>query len=246
MDALPHLADICRMKTAVITGAGKGIGHAIAVRLYLAGYNVAVCSRTEANLIGLKDELMHMRPDGEVYTFVADLGMPDEARDFGGFVLDKLPHVDVLVNNAGSYTPGQIINEPEEALQAMITNNLYSCYYITRALADSMIPRKKGRIINISSRAGIEPYPNGGSYSISKYAMTGFGQNLRMELQPYNIAVTNIYPGAVYTGSWEGVDIDKNAFVQVEDIAELVNTICHLSPMAVVEDLVIRPMRGDM
>jgi NADP-dependent 3-hydroxy acid dehydrogenase YdfG len=76
--------------------------------------------------------------------------------------------------------------------------------------------------------------------------MTGFGQNLRMELQPYNIAVTNIYPGAVYTGSWEGVDIDKNAFVQVEDIAELVNTICHLSPMAVVEDLVIRPMRGDM
>jgi short-subunit dehydrogenase len=109
-----------------------------------------------------------------------------------------------------------------------------------------MMKRKSGHIFNISSIAALQAYPNGGSYSISKYALTGFSKNLREELKPFSIKVTCIYPGAVYTDSWAGSGVKPERVLKSSDIAETIVQISKLSPQAVVEDLVIRPLLGDL
>ena len=128
----------------------------------------------------------------------------------------------------------------------MIAANLYSAYYVTRALLPSMMKKKAGHIFNMCSIASLQAYSNGGSYSISKYALMGFSKNLREELKPYNIKVTTVYPGAVYTSSWEGSGIEPSRILEVYDIAEMIYAASLLSPQACVEDIVIRPQQGDL
>ena len=127
-----------------------------------------------------------------------------------------------------------------------MNTNFLSAYYITRMLLPSMMERKSGHIFNMSSIAALQAYPNGGSYSVSKYALTGFSKNLREELKPYSIKVTCIYPGAVYTDSWAAAGIPPDRIMKTTDIADTVVQISKLSPQAVVEDLVIRPLLGDL
>jgi len=105
---------------------------------------------------------------------------------------------------------------------------------------------KKGHIFNICSVASLKSYPNGGSYGISKYALLGFSENLREELMPDNIKVTAICPGATYTNSWAGAGLPKERFIQVEDIANTLWSAYVLSEQAVVETIVIRPLKGDL
>ena len=109
-----------------------------------------------------------------------------------------------------------------------------------------MINRKSGHIFNISSIAGLQAYPNGGSYSISKFALSGFSKNLREELKPYAIKVTGIYPGAVYTDAWSASGVEPGRIMKPSDIADMIVQIAKLSPQAVVEELVIRPLAGDL
>src|ERR1700712_6140166 len=101
----------------------------------------------------------------------------------------------------------------------MIEVNLYSAYYLTRALLSKMMNQRHGHIFNMCSIASLNAYPNGGSYSISKYALMGFSKNLREEMKPYNIKVTAVYPGAVYTSSWEGSGVEVSRIMEVNDIA---------------------------
>ena len=106
--------------------------------------------------------------------------------------------------------------------------------------------RKAGHIFNMCSIASLHAYSNGGSYSISKYALMGFSKNLREEMKPFNIKVTAVYPGAVYTSSWEGSNVLPSRIMEVNDIAEMVYAASLLSPKACVEDIVIRPFLGDL
>jgi short-subunit dehydrogenase len=128
----------------------------------------------------------------------------------------------------------------------MINTNLYSAYYVTKALLPKMMPYKKGNIINICSVAALQPYANGGSYSISKYALQGFSKNLREEMKPFNIKVTSIHPGATWSHSWQGVDLPKDRLMEAEDVAKTVVAITQLSASAVMEDVVLRPQLGDL
>lgn len=128
----------------------------------------------------------------------------------------------------------------------MLNVNLFSAYHLTRALLPGMIKNKSGHIFNVCSIASLKAYANGGSYSISKYALMGFSKNLREELKPFNIKVTSIYPGAVYTSSWEGADVLPSRIMEVNDIAEMVYAASILSPQACVEDIVLRPFLGDL
>ena len=128
----------------------------------------------------------------------------------------------------------------------MIAVNLYSAYYVTRGLLPSMMKKRSGHIFNMCSIASLKAYSNGGSYSISKFALMGLTKNLREELKPYNIKVTAVYPGAVYTASWEGSGIDPARIMEVNDIAEMIYAASLLSPQACVEDIVIRPQQGDL
>jgi NADP-dependent 3-hydroxy acid dehydrogenase YdfG len=105
---------------------------------------------------------------------------------------------------------------------------------------------KQGYIVNISSIAGIQAYPNGGSYAVTKFALTGYTKTIREELKTKNIKVIGIYPGATYTDSWSNSDLPKERFVAPQDIADIIYQSTSLSNSAVVEDIIIRPQLGDI
>ena len=154
--------------------------------------------------------------------------------------------VDVLINNAGQFLPGSIHDEAEGTLEQLIEVNLYSAYHLTRALLPGMMARRSGHIFNICSVASLQAYPNGGAYSISKWALAGFSANLREELKPHGVKVTSIYPGAAYTDSWIGSGVDPQRIMEAADVAEMVYAASRLSPQATVEEILLRPQLGDL
>ncbi len=231
--------------TVIITGASKGIGKAIAEKFTATGNQLLVCSRSENDLKTLSEELIQRYPQCTVHAKAADLSIKKQAQSFGGWCLDfGIP--DIVVNNAGLFLPGSVYNEADGILEKMITVNLYSAYHLTRILLPPMMQAKQGHIFNICSVASLNAYENGGSYSISKFAMLSFSKNLREEMKPYNIKVTAVMPGAVYTDSWSGSNIDLKRIMEVNDIAEMVYAASQLSPQACVEEIIIRPQLGDL
>jgi short-subunit dehydrogenase len=128
----------------------------------------------------------------------------------------------------------------------MMQINLYSAYHLTRALLPKMMKQQSGHIFNICSIASIKAYSNGGSYSISKFALLGFSKNLREEMMPHHIKVTAVYPGAVNTDTWGEFDNSSNRIMEAADVANMVVAAASLSAAAVVEDIVLRPLLGDL
>jgi short-subunit dehydrogenase len=128
----------------------------------------------------------------------------------------------------------------------MLSINLMSAYHVTRKLVDKMISQKGGHIFNICSIAALKAYANGGSYSISKFALAGFSRNLREEMKPFGIKVTTVYPGAAYTDSWIGSGVERSRIMEAEDIAKMVVASSGLSASACVEEIVVRPLLGDL
>lgn len=231
---------------AVITGASRGIGKAVANIFALHGYNLFLCSKSEENLLQTVEELKSSFPNIIIDAKAFDLGNKQEAQLFGEWVSNSADTLDVLVNNVGTFIQGNISDEPDGALEQMLQVNLYSAYHTTRALLPRMMTEKNGHIFTMCSIAALAAYPNGGAYSISKYALLGFTKNLRQELKPHNIKVTAIIPGAVYTDSWKGSGVAENRIMEAEDIAVLIYTASRLSPQATVEEIVIRPQLGDL
>lgn len=231
---------------AIITGATKGIGKAIAQTFAKHTFNLCICARNQKDLESLKKELLSLNKDITVYTKVCDVSIKEEVIAFGQFCLEQFSHIDLLVNNAGFFTPGDIHKEEDGMLEKMIETNLYSAYHLSRKIIPSMQKNKKGLIINISSVAGLQAYPQGGSYSISKFALTGFSQNLRNELKEDGIKVSTVYPGATFSNSWEGSGIDEDRIMDAQDVATSVYALTQLSPKAVIEDIVLRPQLGDL
>jgi short-subunit dehydrogenase len=231
---------------AVITGASRGIGKAVAEIFALHGYNLFLCSKNESNLLQTVEELKTLHPQISIDAKAFDLGDKQQAQLFGEWVTNHAETLDVLVNNVGTFVPGNISEEPDGALEQMLHVNLYSAYYTTRALLPKMMAEKSGHIFTICSIASLAAYPNGGAYSISKYALLGFTKNLRHELKPHNIKVTAVIPGAVYTDSWKGSGVSESRIMEAEDIATMIYTSSRLSPQATVEEIVIRPQLGDL
>lgn len=232
-------------KLLVVTGAGKGIGRAIATRFASSGFDVVLCARTQSDLEKLALELKQ-EYGIQAYAFAADVSVPQQVDGFTKQVLQLGRPIDVLVNNAGFFLPGEILNEPDGALEKTIEANLYSAYRVTRALVPSMKSTRSGHIFNMCSIASIKAYPNGGSYTISKFAMLGFSKVLREELKEFNVRVTAILPGATRTASWDGTTLPDERFMPAEDIAETVWAAWSLGPRSVVEEVVIRPQLGDL
>jgi short-subunit dehydrogenase len=182
----------------------------------------------------------------QITSFNFDLSIEGEVKKFAEQVLAATEHIDILINNAGTYEPGSTYNEPEGQLAKVMDLNLFSAYHLTRALLPGMIERKKGHIFNMCSIAALKAYDNGGAYSISKWALTGYTKNLREEMKPYNIKVGMIHPGATYTPSWEQSGLPPTRFMKPEDVAQMVLTSCKLSDQACVEEIIMRPQLGDI
>ncbi|MGL1885676.1 MAG: SDR family NAD(P)-dependent oxidoreductase [Reichenbachiella sp.] len=233
-------------KNIVISGGTKGIGRAIVEQFAAQGNRILTCSRNEKELKELKLQLDSKYGKEVVFIYKADLSKPKEVAGFVEFVSSQVEKVDVLVNNTGMFIPGAIHDEAEGSLESMINTNLYSAYHLTRGLVKGMIDKKSGDIFNICSVASAKAYPNGGSYSISKFAMYGMSQGLREELKPFGIRVISVLPGATLTASWEGVDLPEERFIKAEDVALSVWNAHSLSRNTVIEDIVLRPQLGDI
>ncbi|MBX5438667.1 MAG: SDR family oxidoreductase [Thermoflavifilum sp.] len=235
-----------RMGYIVISGGTRGIGKAIALHFAQQHWHVALCGRNEAALQAVKQEMQTRHPGGMAIVTRVDVTDEEQVHAFANEVQQHFPVIDVLVNNAGIFEPGAVHQEEEGQLERQMASNLYSAYYLTRALLPLMISRRQGHIFNICSTASLQAYANGGSYSISKFALLGFSRNLREELKPYRIKVTALMPGPTLTDSWAGYPAPAERFIPPQDIAMLVWQLCNLSPQTVVEELTIRPMEGDI
>jgi len=232
-------------KSILVTGGTKGIGKAIIHKFAAAGFEIFTCSRHEADLKALKEEVETLNPEGSVHVMVADLSKKTETKAFAAFVKERaIP--DVLVNNTGIFIPGSLHEEPEENFELTMHTNLFSTYYLSRSFITEFMSRKSGHIFSIGSIAGLTAYANGGSYAVSKWAMLGFTKCLRQEMMPHGVKVTSVMPGATYTASWEGVDLPEERFMKATDVAEAVWSAYNLSPRSVVEEIVIRPQLGDI
>ncbi len=225
------------MKSIIVTGGTKGIGRAIVEKFAQEQYQVFTCARTE-------DE--SLKKLSNVYFFKADLSQRSEVIAFADFVRQHTENVDILVNNTGFFIPGQIHNEEEGTLEAMIETNVYSAYHLTRQFVNQMIALRSGHIFNICSTASITAYTNGGSYCISKFALLGMSKVLREELKPFNVRVTSILPGATLTNSWAGVDLPTERFMRSEDVAEVIWLAHKMPASTVLEEILLRPQLGDI
>ena len=234
------------MPYAIVTGATQGMGKVIAEKLLAEGFSIAVCARNKSKLQALQSEWNEQYPEASVIIYDADMSIKEEADAFADTVLANFPEIDLLVNNAGMYLPGTIGDEAEGMLEKMIGINLYSAYNLTRKILPGMKENMRGQIFNMCSIASLRAYPNGGSYSISKYALLGFSDNLREELKPYNIKVTAICPGATYTPSWEGSGVEPERIMEAADVANMLWGAYNLSAQANVETIVMRPVKGDL
>ncbi|WP_207951966.1 SDR family oxidoreductase [Pseudomaricurvus alcaniphilus] len=232
-------------KLAVVTGGTKGIGRAVIEAFSGSGFDIVTCARNSDDLSALKRDI-ETKHNNRVYVCPADMSRKDDTGRFVNLVLDLNRPIDVLVNNSGVFIPGAVHTEEEGLLEQHIETNLYSAYRASRGLIPEMKKAGRGHIFNICSIASLMAYSNGGSYTISKFAMYGMSKVLREEMKPFNIRVTSVMPGATLTASWEGVDLPEERFIPPEDIAQLLLTTYQLSERSVVEDLVIRPMLGDI
>lgn len=229
----------------IITGASKGIGKAVAVAFASIGKKVLICSRSEANLLETAADTKKEYPEASILWFAADLSKRDEVMRFAHWCLQQ-GTPEVLVNNAGVYLPGTLMDEAEGNMEEIMNLNFFSAYHLTRQLVPSMKEAGKGHVFNICSTASLDAYEGGGSYSVSKYALNGFSKNLRHELRKFSVKVTAVFPGPVHTDSWAGFDNSEKRIMETTDISSMILAASQLSKQAVVEEIIIRPQLGNL
>jgi short-subunit dehydrogenase len=232
-------------KLIVVTGGTKGIGRAILEKFASEGFDLVTCSRNRTELSELSGRWKE-KYGVDVYTQTIDVADKDQVAVFTKYVKDLKRNVDVLVNNAGYFIPGNVTEEKDGTLESMMNANLFSAYHITRGLIEGMKRNKSGHIFNMCSIASFMAYPNGGSYAITKFALLGLSKVLREELKGSGIRVTAVMPGATLTASWDGVDLPEERFMKPEDVADAVYAAYALSGRSVVEEMIIRPQLGDI
>lgn len=226
-------------KRVFISGGSRGIGLAIAREFYRRDFEVIICARGAARLAEAKTELPQLN------TLVCDMGGREQVAELVNRLNDTGP-LDVLVNNAGIFRQGSLLDKEQGSFEQMMQVNLFGAFYLTRGVLPAMLQQKRGTIINIGSIAGRKAYSSSSLYSISKFAFDGFTQNLREELKPHGIRVINVMPGATWTDSWGGVELPEERFMPVEDIGKIVFDAYSLSGRTVIEEIVARPQLGDV
>jgi len=237
--------EVMSKKLVVVTGGTKGIGRATVERFAKEGYAVATCARDEEALDRLKEEL-EATFDTRIHGCKADLSSRDGINEFVDFVRLLNKELHVLVNNTGQFLPGTIESEEEGVLEKQIETNVYSAYHLTRALLPLLKENAGSYIFNICSIASLEAYAPGASYTISKFAMLGFSKYLRYELQEQGVRVSSVMPGATYTASWEGSGVEEERIMKASDIAQAMWSAYQMSSRTVMEEIVLRPQKGDL
>jgi NADP-dependent 3-hydroxy acid dehydrogenase YdfG len=229
------------LKKVLITGITKGIGLAIAQRFAQdSNYHIIGCARTAYDL----EALAKQYPQFSLYR--CDLAHKQELQKTIAQILAAYPEIDILVNNAGRFIQAEIHQEDDEIFETLMYTNLFSAYYLSKAVVPGMRAQGGGTIVNICSTASLKAYLKGGSYCVSKFGLLGLSKVMRQELIPYNIRVIAVLPGATLTPSWQGTTLPSERFMQPEDVAEMVWAACQLPANCVIEEITLRPLQGDL
>ena len=224
---------------AVVTGGSRGIGLAIARRLAKLGARVCICGRDAAHLEAATAEL---RRDGaKILAAPADVSRASDIRALVERTQRELGPIDILVNNAGTYRSGPIHQLTESDWDVVLDTNLKSVFLVSGAVIPSMIERKRGHIINISSLAGKNAFAGGGIYCASKWGLQGLTACMAEDLRAYGIRVASICPGTVATDFSPHTGRDTSKMLQADDVAYAVESLLMQAPQSFISEIDIRP-----
>jgi len=224
---------------AVVTGGSRGIGLAIARRLAKLGARVCICGRDAAHLEAATAEL---RRDGaKILAVPSDVSRASDIRALVERTQRELGPIDILVNNAGTYRSGPIHQLTESDWDAVLDTNLKSVFLVSGAVIPSMIERKRGHIINISSLAGKNAFAGGGIYCASKWGLQGLTACMAEDLRAYGIRVASICPGTVATDFSPHTGRDTSKMLQADDVAYAVESLLMQAPQSFISEIDIRP-----
>ncbi len=227
-------------QVAVVTGAGRGIGAAIARTIAAIGATVLLCGRTRKTLETTAEAIA--RAGGEAEVAVCDVADLQSVEALAGQVERTRSRVDILVNNAGIGGFGG----PLHALapidwDRILNTNLRGVYYMIRSLAPIMMRTKTGHIINISSLAGKNALPNGAAYAASKWGLNGLSYSVAEELRGHNIRVSVVCPGSTDTELTPHPGKDTAKMLQPDDVAHVVAMLVTQAPQSFVSEVLLRP-----
>jgi 3-oxoacyl-[acyl-carrier protein] reductase len=232
------------MKTALVTGASRGIGRATALALARQGFRVAAIARR----MDLLDELARQSIDlpVRILPVQADITIRSEVDAAVRTIADRFGRIDVLVNNAGVEMVKPVENVSDEELDATVDTNLKGAFYFVRAVVPLMKAQHSGLIINISSTAGQRGFAEDAIYCASKFGIVGFSDALDDELRKFGICVCCISPGAVNTdlasATWSPPDDPyRPYYLQPEDVARVIQFVASQPEHVAIESIVLRP-----
>ena len=228
-------------KAAVVTGASRGIGQAIAHRLGRMGARVAICSRKrediERTAASFRKEGIRVLPIAADVTLVEDVDRVIErtSAEFG--------EIEVLVNNAGIGMFGPFYERSESDWDAVLNTNLKAVFLASRAVATRMIRSGKGHIINISSLASKSAFPGGALYCASKWGLMGLSACMAEDLRAHGVRVSVICPGSVNTEFSSHAGRSSATLLQPEDVAHAVAMLLTQSPQSFISEIDLRPLK---
>ena len=225
-------------KVALITGANRGIGLAVARRLAALGASLSLSARDGNRLDAVAREL---QSGTRVTAIPADLTKPAEVLSLVPKTEKALGPIEILVNNAGVGTFASVQDASESDWDTILDTNLKAVFLLTKAVAPGMIQRKSGHIINIASLAGKNAFPGGAIYCASKWGLLGFTQCAAEDLRAHGIRVSAICPGSVATDFSPHGKKDPAKMLQSEDIAHAVETIVTQAPQSFISEILLRP-----
>jgi 3-oxoacyl-[acyl-carrier protein] reductase len=226
-------------QVALITGASRGIGFAVARRLGEMGARVSICARSSEKL---EDAVSALRAKGiEAMAFPADVTREDQISSLVRNTQQQLGPIDILVNNAGIGVFGPFHEQTEARWDAVLGTNLKSAFLVSRAVAPEMIRRKTGHIVNIGSLAGKSTFAGGAIYCASKWGLLGLSGCMAEDLRAHGIRVSAICPGTVNTEFSPHVGKDASKMLQPEDVAHAVTALVTQAPGSFISEIQIRP-----
>jgi 3-oxoacyl-[acyl-carrier protein] reductase len=232
-------ADAVREKVALVTGASRGIGFAIARRLAGMGAKLSVCARDGKALESAACELR--KHAASVLTIPADVTRTNDLESLLKTTEQSLGPVEILVNNAGIGYFSPIQSASEEQWDDVLDTNLKAVFLLSKMVAPGMIERRAGHIINIASLAGKNAFAGGSIYCASKWGLLGLTQCMAEDLRSHGIRVSAICPGTVATEFSPHSGKDTSKMLQADDVAHAVETVLTQAPQSFISEILLRP-----
>ena len=240
-----HALRVTFMSAVVITGASQGIGQAIAEAFAKEPESdLALLARSTQRLGAVARRCSSYGARAAAYT--CDVTDDDAVARVAARILATHGAPGVLVNNAGHFQPGAVLETTPEQFRRQLSINLTSAFTVTRAFLEAMISRGRGHIFFMGSVVSLKAYPGAAAYSAAKHGLLGLARVVREETKTAGIRVTSVLPGATLTPSWDGVSIPEERFMPAEDIALAIVQAHRLSGRSVVEEILLRPQEGDI